>query len=59
MKRYLIDLGVPAKSLETVGYGENRPAEPGPDEDAWAQNRRVEFQPLSLSVELCAPMAVS
>ena len=43
VKRYLADLGVPAGSLDTVGYGENRPAVSGHDEDAWAKNRRVEF----------------
>ena len=43
VKRYLVDLGVGAGSLDTVGYGENRPAVSGHDEDAWAKNRRVEF----------------
>ncbi|MBF5042670.1 OmpA family protein [Aggregicoccus sp. 17bor-14] len=43
VKRYLVDLGVPAGRLETVGYGENRPVAQGQDEDSWAQNRRVEF----------------
>ena len=43
VKKYLVDLGVPAKQLKTVGYGENRPAEQGASEDAWAANRRVEF----------------
>ena len=43
VKKYLVDLGVPASSLKTVGYGENRPAAQGSDEEAWAANRRVEF----------------
>ncbi len=43
VKRYLTDLGVTAGSLETVGYGENRPAQQGSSEAAWAANRRVEF----------------
>jgi peptidoglycan-associated lipoprotein len=38
-----VDLGVPANRLETVGYGENRPVSTESNEDAWAQNRRVEF----------------
>lgn len=43
VKKYLTDLGVPATKMDTVGYGENRPANPGHDEAAWQQNRRVEF----------------
>ena len=43
VKRYLLDLGVPDGSLETVGYGENKPAVPGASEAAWAANRRVEL----------------
>ena len=44
VKRYLVNLGVPEKNLETVGYGENRPADSGHTEDAWAANRRVELR---------------
>lgn len=44
VKKYLVDLGVASNKLETVGYGENRPAESGSDEGAWAANRRVEFR---------------
>lgn len=43
VKRYLVDLGVPAARLETVTYGESRPAVPGHDETAWRYNRRSEF----------------
>ncbi len=43
VKRYLMDLGVPASRLETVTYGEGRPAVPGHDEMAWRQNRRSEL----------------
>jgi peptidoglycan-associated lipoprotein len=43
VKRYLVDLGVQANRMETVGYGENRPVSTESSEDAWAQNRRVEF----------------
>ncbi len=43
VKRYLMDLGVNGNDLDTVGYGENRPAVPGSDEAAWAANRRVEI----------------
>jgi len=40
---YLITLGVPAERLSTVSFGEERPADPGHDEEAWAKNRRAEF----------------
>ncbi len=43
VKRYLVDLGVPTSRLETVTYGESRPAVPGHDETAWRHNRRSEF----------------
>lgn len=43
VKAYLTDLGAAATGLRTVGYGENRPLERGHGEDAWAANRRVEF----------------
>jgi peptidoglycan-associated lipoprotein len=42
-KRYLQNLGVAASRLTTLSYGEERPADPGHDEAAWAKNRRVEF----------------
>ena len=43
VKRYLVDLGVASSSLETVGYGEERPVASGQNEADWAANRRVEF----------------
>jgi peptidoglycan-associated lipoprotein len=43
VKRYLVDLGVPASRLDTMTYGESRPAVPGHDETAWRYNRRSEF----------------
>ncbi len=43
VKRYLTDLGVSDGALETVGYGENKPAVNGSNESAWAANRRVEL----------------
>src|SRR5262252_337905 len=43
VKKYLSDLGVSGGSLDTVGYGFNRPAVQGHNEAAWAANRRVEF----------------
>lgn len=44
VKRYLTDLGVPENRLETVGYGETRPSSNASTEEAWSENRRVEFR---------------
>jgi peptidoglycan-associated lipoprotein len=44
VKKYLSDLGASSSKVETVGYGENRPKSSGHDEEAWAENRRVEFK---------------
>ncbi|MBX5483754.1 MAG: OmpA family protein [Myxococcaceae bacterium] len=44
VKDYLVRLGVPSSKLDTVGYGENRPVNPAQNEEAWAENRRVEFR---------------
>lgn len=45
-KKYLQDLGVDGKLMETVSYGKERPLDPGHNEAAWAKNRRAHFQPL-------------
>lgn len=42
--KYLVLLGVSAQQLETISYGEERPADPGHNEQAWANNRRDEFR---------------
>ncbi len=42
--KYLTALGVNAVQLETISYGEERPADPGHGEAAWANNRRCEFR---------------
>ncbi len=42
-KRYLINLGVKSSQLSTISYGEEKPADQGNDEEAWAKNRRDEF----------------
>jgi peptidoglycan-associated lipoprotein len=44
VRKYLVDLGVAGGSLDTVGYGENKPAAQGSNDEAWAANRRVEFK---------------
>jgi len=45
-KKYLVNAGVDATRLDTVSYGEERPADPGHDEAAWAKNRRDHFSVL-------------
>ncbi len=40
---YLVRLGASAKQVGTVSYGEEQPADPGHNEDAWGKNRRDEF----------------
>jgi peptidoglycan-associated lipoprotein len=44
VRRYLVALGVPAERLHTISYGEEKPADPGHTEAAWAKNRRAEFK---------------
>ena len=44
VKRYLMDLGIKDGDLDTVGFGENKPAVDGHDEAAWTANRRVELK---------------
>ncbi|MEO8029362.1 MAG: peptidoglycan-associated lipoprotein Pal [Gemmatimonadota bacterium] len=43
-KRYLTSKGVDAGRLEVVSYGEEKPANPGHDEAAYADNRRDDFE---------------
>jgi peptidoglycan-associated lipoprotein len=43
-KRYLVERGIAESRIETISYGEERPVQQGSDEDAWAQNRRAEFE---------------
>jgi peptidoglycan-associated lipoprotein len=43
-KQYLINLGISADRLSTISYGEERPADPGHNEAAWAKNRRDDFK---------------
>lgn len=41
--KYLVALGIPASRLSTIGYGEEKPVDPGHSEEAWGKNRRDEF----------------
>ncbi len=42
-RSYLLDLGVENRRINTVSYGEERPLDPGSNEEAWAANRRAQF----------------
>jgi peptidoglycan-associated lipoprotein len=44
VRRMLLIQGAAASQIVTVSFGEERPAAFGSDEDAYAQNRRVEFK---------------
>lgn len=43
VRTYLIEKGVAAERLTSVGYGESKPIAEGNDEAAWSRNRRVDF----------------
>ncbi|MDB6020406.1 MAG: peptidoglycan-associated lipoprotein [Pedosphaera sp.] len=42
-REYLVNLGVDASRIDTISYGEDKPAEQGHNEAAWSQNRRDDF----------------
>jgi peptidoglycan-associated lipoprotein len=42
-REFVNKLGVDANRVHVISYGEMRPAAPGHDEGAWAQNRRDHF----------------
>lgn len=46
-KRYLAALGIAEDRIEIVTLGEERPAVQGHSEEAWALNRRAEFEVIS------------
>jgi len=41
VRNYLVALDISPQRILTISYGEERPAEPGHDETAWARNRRA------------------
>lgn len=43
LREYIAKLGVDPSRIFTISYGEDRPADPGQDDAAWAKNRRGEF----------------
>jgi len=46
-KKYLVSLGMRADQISTISYGEEKPLDPGHNEEAWAKNRRDHFIILS------------
>jgi peptidoglycan-associated lipoprotein len=46
VRKFLIDLGIDSFLLDTVSYGKEKPVSAGHDEKAWAENRRVHFEPM-------------
>ena len=43
VREALMRAGVDANIIDTISYGEDRPAESGHNQEAWAKNRRGEF----------------
>ena len=43
-KRYISGLGIDSGRISTVSYGEEKPADTGQNQNAWAKNRRCEFK---------------
>lgn len=43
VKQYLVNSGVDSNRVNTISFGEDRPAVDGNDESSWSQNRRAEF----------------
>lgn len=43
VREFLRNAGISSLRLTTISYGEERPADPGHTESAWAKNRRVEL----------------
>jgi peptidoglycan-associated lipoprotein len=44
VKGYLINSGLDKSRLQTVSFGEEKPAAAGNDEQSWAKNRRAEIK---------------
>ena len=42
-KTFLMDLGIAGSRLNSISYGEERPVDPGHNEEAWSKNRRGHF----------------
>jgi peptidoglycan-associated lipoprotein len=46
-KKYLLSLGISSDRISTISYGEERPLDPGHNEEAWGKNRRAHIVVLS------------
>jgi len=46
-KKYLVSLGIRSDRISTISYGEEKPLDPGNNEEAWAKNRRAHIVVLS------------
>lgn len=55
VKRYLMDQGIDGGRLDVVSFGEEQPAVQGTTEEAYAQNRRAEFEITAGGDNLMAP----
>lgn len=44
VKRYMVEKGIDASRIETVGYGRSKPIDTGTSAKARAKNRRIEFR---------------
>jgi len=56
-KRYLTQHGIAATRIETVSFGEERPAATGTDEASMSQNRRSEFEIISGGDNITVPQS--
>ena len=46
-KKYLVSLGITLDRISTITYGEERPLDPGHNDEAWGKNRRAHIVVLS------------
>jgi peptidoglycan-associated lipoprotein len=44
VRDYLTGFGLDASRFGTVSFGEERPVDPGQDDNAYSRNRRAEFR---------------
>ena len=44
VRQFLMDYGISDSRITTISFGEERPIDPGHNEDAWAKNRRCDFK---------------
>jgi peptidoglycan-associated lipoprotein len=40
---FVVNFGIAKSRVSVISYGEEKPKDPGHDEEAWAKNRRAEF----------------